>query len=133
MSYLKFLIILKEIKKPSGTFMRVLAKNQLRFEKSWEIFIIYIGKSKWKIDFLPIFSPIFQDLSFNTALENYSIFLQQFFWFGGGGFYLPPLPPAGAPVICIRNYAGKHFLLKLYIFRYFDIFKGYINFAFSQN
>ena len=32
MEFLKSLIILKEIKKPSGKALRVLAKNQLRFE-----------------------------------------------------------------------------------------------------
>ena len=42
MEFWKALIILKEIKKPSDKFLRVLAKNQLRFEMCWENFEIYI-------------------------------------------------------------------------------------------
>ena len=60
-SYWKSLIIQKEIKKPSGKLLRVLAKNQLRFEIFEKNFKIYIQKSQWEIDFLPVFSPIFQD------------------------------------------------------------------------
>ena len=59
--YWKSLILLKEINKPSGKFLRVWAKNKLRFEIFRENFKIYIQKSQWKIDFLTIFSPIFQE------------------------------------------------------------------------
>ena len=61
MEFGKSLIILKEIKEPSGKFFRVWAKNQLRFEISRKI-LIYIRKSQGEIDFLPIFYSIFQDL-----------------------------------------------------------------------
>ena len=42
MEFWKSLIILKEIKKPSGKSLRVWAKNQLRFEIFEKIFEIYI-------------------------------------------------------------------------------------------
>ena len=50
----KSFITLQEIKKPSCKYLRVWAKNQLRFK-------IYIQKSQWKIDLLPNLSHIFQD------------------------------------------------------------------------
>ena len=46
-------------------------------------------------------------LSFSTALENNTIFLQQFFRFRGGGF---PLPPAGAHE-CLGSQTGGKFLI----------------------
>ena len=48
------------MKKPSDRFLRVCAKNQLGFEIFGKIYIL---KSQWKIDFLPIFSPIFSNLA----------------------------------------------------------------------
>ena len=55
----------------SWSHFLVCSKNKLRFELLKRI---YIRNSPWKIDFLKQFS---------TALENNTIFLQQFFRFGG--------------------------------------------------
>ena len=105
MRYWKSLIILKEVKKPRGTFLRVWAKNKARFENSWEIFEIYIGKSQWKIDFLAIFSPIFQDLSRFIQLWKIAPFSTTiFFRLGESSPPPPPTAPAGEP-----DY--RHFML----------------------
>ena len=50
----------------------------MEIEISWENFEIYTYKSQWKIDFLSIFYPFFPDLSFYTALENNTIFYNNF-------------------------------------------------------
>ena len=74
----------KEIKKPGGKPLRVWAQNQLRFEifeKNFENFI-----RKFRLDI--IFGQ-FVDfpgiLSFYTAMENKTIFLQHFLGFAVGG------------------------------------------------
>ena len=54
--------LIKEIKEPGGKFLRVWAKNQLWFE-IFEKILKFTQKSQWKIDFLRIFSPIFQVLN----------------------------------------------------------------------
>ena len=53
-NFWKFFLILKEIKKPSGKFSGVWAKNQVRFE-ILKNFLIYIQQFQWKIDFLTHF------------------------------------------------------------------------------
>ena len=80
----------KECKKLSGKFLLVWAKNH------WGLkFIEKILKYIWKIEFLSIFYPHLPGLlSFYTALENNTIFLQQFFRFRGRG---GSFPPAGVP------------------------------------
>ena len=39
-----------------------LGEKPIKIWNFWENFKIYMQKSQWKIDFLPILSPIFQDL-----------------------------------------------------------------------
>ena len=68
---------------PSVKFLRVWAKN-LWIEISWENFEIYIYKSQWKIDFLSIFYPIFQDRCHFIQLWKITPFSTTFFWFQGG-------------------------------------------------
>ena len=77
--YWKSLIILKEIKKPSGTFLRIWAKNQLWGEIFWETFKIYIRKSQLIIDIQLIFYPNLQDLCHFIQLSK----ITPFFGLGG--------------------------------------------------
>ena len=60
-SFLKSFIILKEIKKPSSKFLRDCVRNQLRLKLKLLKKISSIQKSEMKMEFLPFFSPIFQD------------------------------------------------------------------------
>ena len=97
----KSLIILKEFKKPSRKFLRVWTKynrdwNLLR--KFWN-FHIKISIENWL--FIAFLSNLPGPLSFYTALENKTIFCNNFFGFGGGGEL--PHPPAGAPAEFTRN------------------------------
>ena len=57
-----------------------LGEKSIEIWNFWENFKIYIKKSQWKIDFLPIFSPIFQNLCHFMHLWNTQIFWG---WFGG--------------------------------------------------
>ena len=51
MEFRNYLIIIKETKKPSGKFLRVLAKNQLRFEISEKILKFTYKNLNWKLIF----------------------------------------------------------------------------------
>ena len=79
-----------EIKKPSVKFLRVWAKNQwgLKFFEKILKFKYKNLNGKLTSHFL---SHLPGPLSFYTALENKTIFLQQFLWFRGGGELPPPL------------------------------------------
>ena len=95
MEFWKSLVIRKEIRKPSGKFLRVWAKNQwgLKFvEKLWNLHI-EISMENWL--FTHLLSHLPWPLWFYTAQENNTIFYNNFFGFGGGGRSFPP--PAGAP------------------------------------
>ena len=92
--YWKSLIILKGIKKQRQIF-RVWVKNQLRFEIFWENFKIYIWKSQEKLIFNHFLSDVPGILSFYTALENKTIFYNNFFGFGEGKLN----PPLRAPLL----------------------------------
>ena len=93
--YCKSLVILKEIKN-TGKFLRVWAKNQLRFEIFLENFKINIRKSQWEIDSLPIFSPIFQNLWQFIQLWKITPFSTTIFSVSGGGVESSP-SPCGPP------------------------------------
>ena len=90
MEFWKDLINLKEIKKPSGIFFAF----GLKTNEDWS-FLIYIRKSQWKIDFLPIFYPILLELCHFIQLSK----RPQFFYIFSvsGGKNLPP--PGGDPAI----------------------------------
>ena len=90
-------IILKEIKKPSGNLLRDKAKNKWRFEIFRENFKIYIWKSQWKIDFLPIFYPIFLGLCHFKQLWKTAPFSTILLVSG-------ELPLAGAPGNVVRDW-----------------------------
>ena len=47
-----------------------LGEKPIKIWNFWENLKIYIQKSQWKIDFLPIFSPIFQDFCHFLHLCN---------------------------------------------------------------
>ena len=98
-AYRKSLIILKEIEKLSGKFLRVWAKNQLRFKIFRENFKIYIQKiSIENLFFTHFLSDLPRPLSVYTTLENNIIFLQ-FYRFGGR------TPPCGRP--CLSKILAK--------------------------
>ena len=101
MDYWTSLIILKEILKPSDKFLRVWAKSQLRFLRKLLNLHRKISMENWC--FTHFLSDLPRPLSFYTALENNSIFYNNFFVWGGvgGSFTLPP-PPAGAPVLWLK-------------------------------
>ena len=50
-----------------------LGEKPINIRQFWENFKIYIQKSQWKIDFLPIFSPILQDLSRMLAKMDWGV------------------------------------------------------------
>ena len=61
--YFKSGIILNETKKPSGKSLRVWGKNQLSFDILVKILKLpYKSTLNGRFNFVPIFSPIFQDL-----------------------------------------------------------------------
>ena len=82
MSNWKSLIIQKGIMKPSGKILCICAKNQLKFEFFEKILKFSYANFNGN-RFFPIFYQIFQNLSFYTAVQNSTIFLEQFFPFGG--------------------------------------------------
>ena len=91
----KSLIILKEFKKPNGNFLRVWAKNQWRLKCFDKILKFTYTNLNRKLTFFYFLSHLPGPLSFYTALENNTIFLQHFFGFGAGGSFPPP--PHGRP------------------------------------
>ena len=48
-------------KQPACKTLRVWTKNEDNFEKFQENFEIFLSKSRWKIDFLTIFTKYFMD------------------------------------------------------------------------
>ena len=90
-----------------------LGSNQLRFENSRENFRIYIRKSQWKIDFLPIFSPIFQDLfHFIQLWKIPPFFYNNFFRFRWGGESSPSPLRAPRPGKIILVFYNKFHLVQ---------------------
>ena len=77
--------------------------------KFWNLHI-KISKENWL--FIYFLSHLLGPLSFYTALENNTIFLQQFFRFRGGGEASPLPPPCGRPCPSISN--GKIVIEKWY-------------------
>ena len=71
------------MKKSYCKFLRVLAKNQLRFEIFEKVFKFTQENLNGKLIFTHFLSDLLELLSFYTALENNTIFLQQFFRFRG--------------------------------------------------
>ena len=90
--YWKNLIIQKEIMKPKRQIFASLGEKPIKIWNVWENFKIYIRKSQWKIDFLPIFSPIFQELCQFIQLWK----IKPFFYnnFSVSIFLFPPPPLA---------------------------------------
>ena len=80
MEFWKSLISLKEIQKASDKFLRVWAKNQLRFEIFEKILKFTYQNLNGKLIFLPIFSPIFQDFCHFIHLCN----IPKLGWVEGG-------------------------------------------------
>ena len=92
--------------------MRVLAKNQLRFEISEKTFACTYENLNGKFILTDFLSGLPGPLSFYTALENNIIFLQQFFRFGG---FCPPLAGVHGvkeilPIIAFFAYIENHYL-----------------------
>ena len=73
MHFWKILIILKQIKKPTGKFLRVLAKNQLRFDIFEKILKCTIKNLNGKLIFTHFHSHLQGPLSFYTPLEHTKI------------------------------------------------------------
>ena len=90
----KSLIILKEFKKPSAKFLRVWAKNQWGLKFVEKILKFTYKNLNGKLTFSPFLSHFPGALSFYTALENNTIFLQQIFRFLEGE---APPSPCGLP------------------------------------
>ena len=91
-------------------FLRVWAKNQLRFEIFQKILIFKYENLNGKLNFYQFSSDPPGPLSFYTALENNTIFYNIFSVSGD----LLPLPPAGDPVFYIHP-VGASYIHK-YIF-----------------
>ena len=85
----------KKVKKPSGKFLRVWAKNQWGLKFVEKILKFTYKNLNGKLPFFLFLSHLPGPLSFYTALENNTIFLQQFFQFRGGGAGKLPPPPCG--------------------------------------
>ena len=79
-------------------------RNWNLLRKFWNLHI-QISMENWL--FILFLSHRPGPLSFYTALENNTIFLQQFFRFRGGGEASPLPPPAGAPVLYFGKYWPK--------------------------
>ena len=106
MFYWKSLVTLKVIRKPSGKFLRVWAKNQLRveiFEKIFKFQYVNISKSQWKIDFLSML--ICKNLCHFIQLSNINHFSSTFFRFRCDN----PLPSAGALEHSLYSYEVENF------------------------
>ena len=102
MGYSKSLIILKDIKKPRSTFLHVWAKSQWRLNFVWKFWNLNIKSSMENWIFVLFLSHLPWPLPFYTALENNTIFYNNFFGFVGGGRFPPP--PCGRPwIIQIAN------------------------------
>ena len=63
MEFWKYLLILKEIKQPSGEFLRVWAKNQLRFEIFEKILKFTYKNLNENLIFYPFFLPYSRSLA----------------------------------------------------------------------
>ena len=85
MEFWKDLINLKESKKPRDKFLRVWAKNQLRFEIFEKILKFTCKNLNGKLIFYPFFS-IFQDFFILYTSVTY-----QNFWWWLGGYFSPGL------------------------------------------
>ena len=73
MEFWKALIISKEIKKPSDKIFERLGNKPIKIWNFWENSKMYMQKSQWKIDFLPIFlqsSTTFVILYTSTTFQN---------------------------------------------------------------
>ena len=69
-------------KKHRGILLCVYAKNGVRVEILEANHGIYIGKFPWKFILTQFLSDLAGHLPFDTALENNTVFLKQFFGFG---------------------------------------------------
>ena len=76
MPNLKSLIIFKEIRNPSGKFLRVSAKNELKFEMFEKILKLIRKSSLKNWFFIHFLSDLPGLLSFYSALDYTTIFLQ---------------------------------------------------------
>ena len=74
MGYPKSLIIQKEINSPNGKFLRVWAKNYLRFEIFEKILKFTYKQLDGKLIFTDFISDLPGPLSFYTSLENSTFF-----------------------------------------------------------
>ena len=81
-----FCIFFKKFNKPCVNFSRVSTKNA----NCWEILKVFDENSIDKLNLYFIFIFFRKFVTKNRAFENNTIFLQQFFRFGGGG-----CPPPG--------------------------------------
>ena len=88
------LLSIKVIKKPSCKFLRDWTEIQLRLKFLRKHLNLHT-KISLKVDILPIFCPIFQDLChFIHLSKNKTIFPQHIFGFGGAAGSFPFLPAA---------------------------------------
>ena len=72
----KSFIILKEIKLPAGSYLRICYKNKAW--NCWATFYIYKRKSQQEIEFLPIFYSLSWTFGIFTALEKTDFFQKYF-------------------------------------------------------
>ena len=105
----KSLIILKEVMKSSGKYLRVCARNQWDWNLVRKIWNLPIKISIENCLFIHFKFHLPGSLSFYTALGNNTIFQQQLFLVSGGRWKLPH-PLCGTPV-AIDHFQCSHWKL----------------------